>query len=146
ATAIADGVDDEIIAEMRSRRRKLIEDSDDVGEALAILEKRANDPRHKLKEAIIAGGLRDAKREADNYVESAAAVDAALIAVEKALTDLQRRGNDLQRALRTAGISDNSRLSNTLQASTRWAMWKSSPILAELASVPFTPGNKRFTL
>lgn len=146
ANAIADGVDEEVIADMRLRRRELIEQTDDVGEALVILEKRANDPRHKLQAAIIAGGLRDAKREAETYIQSAAAVDAALASVEKSLTDLQRHGNDLQKALRIAGISDNARISNTLQSSTRWAMWKSAPILAELANVPFTPGNKRYTL
>lgn len=146
AIAIADGVDDEIIADMRRRRRELIEQASDLGDALLVLEKRAADPREKLQASIIAGGLRDARREADTYIQSAAAVDAALVAVEKALTDLRKHGSDLSRALRIAGVDDQARLSNTLHSATRWAIWKSSPSLAELAQVPHTPANKRYAL
>ena len=142
SNALVDGVDDEIIAEMRRRRRELIEQSDDIGEALIVLQARAADPQEKLKAAIIAGGFREARRQADEYVTSAAAVDAALIALEKAFVGLRDRGQELRRALGKCGL-DDVRLSNTLESSIRWALWRNSPVLSETMKLAHTPHDRR---
>lgn len=146
ANALADGVDDETLADMRRRRRQLIEEADDVGEALVVLEKRAADPQEKLRAAIAAGAIRDARRHADEYTKSAAAVDDAFAALEASFEALETGARRLQRALYAAGVGDAARISNTLQPSLRWALWRSSPKLAKAIGLSHTPFNKRQTL
>lgn len=144
--ALADGADEHIVADMRQRRREFVEQADDIGGAIAVLQARQNDPNENAKIANAAKARKDAKTDADAYVRSAAAVDRALVALEAAFIDMRARGSDLQRSLRQAGISDNARISNTLGPSSRWSVWANAPAFAESVNVAFTPHAKRTRL
>lgn len=146
AEAIADGADDLTLADLRQRRRELLEQTDDVGQAIAVLEARANDPKIKEREAAQAKARQAARQEAEKYKAAAAAVDDALRTLETSFEALETGARQLQRALFAAGVSDNARLSNTLQPSLRWALWKAGPKFAKAIGVSHTPFDKRRTL
>lgn len=144
--ALADGADDLTLADLRRRRRELVEQTDDVSEAIALLEQRANDPKTKEREAAQAKARQAARQEAEKYKAAAAAVDDALRALEERFEALETGARLLQRALFAAGVSDNARISNTLQPSLRWSLWKDSPRFAKAIGVSHTPFDKRRTL
>lgn len=145
ATALADG-DEAGLAELRRRRRELIEEADDAASAIALLEARASDPQVKLRAAMAAGALRDARRRADEYRNAAHEVDGALAALETRFEALEASARTLSRSLTAAGVGDTARIHNTLQPSLRWALWRSSPKLAKAMGVAHTPFVKRRTL
>lgn len=145
ANAMADG-DDSALAELRQRRRELVEMADDAASAIAVLEKRESDPNEKLRRAMAAGALRDARRQADAYRAAAQEVDDAIAALETRFQALEASARQLSRALNAAGVGDSARLYNTLLPSLRWALWRSSPRVAKAMGVPHTPFGKRLTL
>lgn len=146
AEAIADGVDDETLADLRRRRRELVEQTDDVGQAITLLEQRANDPKIKEREQAAAKARQTARHEAEKYKACAAAVDEALRSLETNFEAMETGARLLQRALQAAGVSDAARMSNTLQPSLRWAMWRSAPRLAKAIGLSHTPFERRRTL
>lgn len=143
ADSIADGLDEETIRLLRQRRRELSEEVDDLGEAIHVLEQRAEDPGVLAKASQQAKARKEAKKKAADYVAAAARVDSALASVELAFNDMRRIGLDLQRSLREGGAGDNARIANTLMASSRWAIWANAPTFAEMSNVAFTPYDKR---
>lgn len=146
AEALADGADEFTLAELRQRRRELIEQSDDASSAIAVLQQRASDPNEKLRQAMAAGALRDARRHADAYRDAAREVDDALANLEEKFEALEAGARQLGRSLNASGVGDSARISNTLEPSLRWALWKSSPKLAKAVGLSHTPWNKRRTL
>lgn len=145
ATALADG-DEAGLAELRQRRRELVEMADDAAGAIAVLEKRESDPNEKLRRAVAAGALRDARRQADAYRSAAQEVDDVLATLEARFGALETAARTLSRSLIAAGVGDSARIYNTLQPSLRWALWRSSPRLAKAIGVAHTPFVKRRTL
>lgn len=145
ATALADG-DDAALAELRTRRRELIEQADDASSAIEVLQARANDPQAKLRAAMAAGALRDARRQADSYRGAAQQFDEALATLESKFEALETGARLLSRSLIAAGLSDNARIHNTLEPSLRWAVWRSSPKLAKAIGLAHTPFAKRRAL
>jgi chromosome segregation ATPase len=145
ANALADG-DEAGLAELRDRRRALIVEADDVASAIEVLNARANDPQAKLRAAMAAGALRDARRRADEYRVAAQEVDDAIATLEAKFGALETSARTLSRSLIAAGVGDAARIYNTLQPSLRWALWRSSPRLAKAMGVAHTPFVKRRTL
>lgn len=146
ATAIADGVDEMTLAEMRQRRRQLVEQSEDLSEAIAVLQARGDDPRTKEREQALSRARQHARRQADNYVTSAAAVDECLAELERRFESLSTNGRELARALNASGVGDSARISNTLTPSLRWALWRNSPAFSKAADISHTPFAKRRSL
>lgn len=143
AAGIADGLDDLTLAEMRQRRRQLVEQCDDVAEAIALLEKRASDPTIKEREKALKRARADARRRADLLVIAAADLDSALAKLDEAFGTMQQRTAEMQASLREAGLSDAGRMGVQLLPSLRWATWAKAPAFAEASQVPRAPADRR---
>ncbi len=146
ATGVAEGLDDFTLDEMRQRRRQLVEQCDDVAEAIALLEKRAADPAIKETEKALKRARADARRRADLLVIAAADVDSALAKLDQAFGAMQQRTNEMQASLREAGLSDAGRIGVQLLPSLRWAAWAKAPSFAEASQVPRAPADRRKAL
>lgn len=146
AEGVADGLDDMTLGEMRDQRRRLVEECDDLSEAIALLEKRAADPAIKERAKAMAKARVEARRRADVLVTAAADVDAALAKLDQAFGQMQVRTNEMQESLRLAGLSDSGRLGVQLLPSLRWASWAKAPLFAEASQVPRAPANRRHSL
>lgn len=146
AEGVADGLDDFTLGEMRQLRRQLVEECDDVGEAIAILEKRASDPAIQERAKAAKKARAEAGKRADLLVTAAADVDAALAKLDQTFGQMQVRTNEMQEALRLAGLSDGGRLGIQLLPSLRWASWAKAPRFAEASQVPRAPADRRHSL
>lgn len=146
AIAVADGLDEMTIGEMRSQRRQLVEECDDLAEAIAVLQARASDPSILERAKAMAKARAEARRHADLVLIAAADVDAALLKLDQVFGQMQMRTREMQEALRAAGAPDTGRLSVQLLPSLRWASWAKAPLFAEASQVPRAPANRRKSL
>lgn len=146
ASALASDASDAQVAKLRSRRRELVEQCDDLAEAMRFSESRGSDAKRQAEADKLNALRAEAKKTAEAFIANASAVDAALATVEAAFEKLKLSGLDLGRALRLAGLSDNSRIMNTLTPSLRWAAWKSAPAFSEQSQIPRAEFHRRKTM
>lgn len=144
--AIADDEDDETVADMRSRRRELIDDCDDVSQAIEALKARIDSPAAKAKAADLVVKRAAAARQAEEFLSAADGVDAALAALGRAHAALVQKQQDLHRSLFDAGLSDNGRIGRMILPALRWATWRSAAGFAKGAAVPRAQENRRATM
>lgn len=143
AQAILDEADDRELSKLRTRRRNLIDEADDLGEALRGLEQRAEDYLEKERKGEQTKALNDARSAADSFVANAKEVDEALLTLEQAFDKLKLSEIDLSRALRLAGRSARGHLVNGIGPALRWASWLTAQGFSEMAQVPRVPAQRR---
>ena len=146
ADAIAHGRPDDEVQELRERRRDAVEDADDTGEALRVVEDLEERRAATERRAELRGRRAEATEKAEVLVESARAVDEALAALETAAAAHQLAALDAARALRRAGLSDDGRIGRMQRPFAKWSAWAGAPTFAEMAEMARTPVAKRRSL
>lgn len=146
AKAVADEADDRELSRLRTRRRDLAEEADDLSEALRHIEDRAKAAVDEEQQKKVAKACDEARACSSGLVQAAGEVDDALMALEQAFDKLRLSEIDLSRALRRAGQSSNGRLVNGIGPALRWAVWRSAEGFAKLAEVPRAPSHRRRSL
>ena len=146
ADAIAHGRPDDEVQALRERRRDAVEDADDTGEALRVVEDRERVEATREARKRRAELVREARERAEALIESARAVDGALAALETAAAAHQLAALDAARALRRAGLSDDGRIGRMIRPFAKWSSWHGAPTWAEMAEMARTPFAKRRAL
>jgi hypothetical protein len=144
--AIADDEDDETVDGMRLRRRELIDDCDDVSQAIEALKARLDSPAAKAEAARRIVKRAAAGKQAEEFLSAADAVDEALAALGRAHSALEKKQRDLHVSLFDAGLSDGGRIGRMMLPALRWATWRAAPNFAKGAAVPRAQQNRRTTM
>jgi hypothetical protein len=143
ATALADETD---TSKLRARRRELMEQCDDLAEAISFAEGRHADARRKA-DADKSQALRaDAREKGAAFTKAAADVDSALAQLEQAFARFKLTTVDLSRSLRLAGMADDARIANAITPSLRWAAWLAAPAFSEQSQIPRAEAHRRKSL
>ncbi|MDF2231582.1 hypothetical protein P2H44_03360 [Albimonas sp. CAU 1670] len=144
AERVADGEgQSEQVAEMRAKRRRLLGEHSDLGEALAVLRRRRADEAEKAQEQNRQEALVRMHAQVDEFLDASSAIDEALEALEDAHNRLHLASLDLSRSARMAGESDGGRLSNAIGPAMRWAAWHSAPGASKDMQVPRATGARQ---
>lgn len=146
AKAVADEADHRELSRLRTRRRDLAEEADDISEALRHIEDRAKAAVDEEQQKKVAKACDEARACSSGFIKAAGEVDDALMALEQAFDKLRLSEIDLSRALRRAGQSSNGRLVNGIGPALRWAVWRSAEGFAKMAEVPRAPAHRRRSL
>lgn len=144
--AVADGAEDSALAQMRSRRRDLIDQCDDISQAIQALQGRRDEAARKADaaEQSVARGM--ARRRTEEFLSAANDFDAALAALDRAYAALEGKQRDLATALRLAKLSDGGRIGTLMKPALRWATWRSAPNFADATGVPRADMHRRSPL
>ena len=143
AEGLLDGAGQDALEDLRHRRRDAIDEASDIGDALSVLESRRRQGQEEAEAKERQKHKAAARESAEAFVAAARKLDERLAHVEEAYADLRRHALDLGRSLRLAGCGDNSRVTNSVGPSMRWASWHSAPGYSEAAAVPRAPGHRR---
>ena len=134
------------IAELRKRRRDALEEVDDLGEALRLTEDQLAKAEARKRQEKTKALVSEANELAHRFIETSAAVDAALAELERAAVAYRLTAMDLASGLRRAGLTDGGRIGRMASPHSRWSAWKSAPTWCELAEVARTSPPRRETL
>lgn len=140
ARGIASGDD---VTGLQAERRQLIDDLDDKGAALRLLDDRRETMEAEQRERHRAGLLETARRDRDALLAACEAFDAKLAELEDAYGAVTKAELRLATSARIAGHSDGGRIARNLKRAVQWAMCQSAPATAEAAGVPRSNSNRR---
>jgi hypothetical protein len=144
--AVADCADDSALAQMRSKRRDLIDQCDDLSQAIQALQGRRDDAARKAADAEQSVRRGMAAKRADEFLSAADRMDDALAALDRAYAVLEGKQRELATSLRLAGLSDSGRIGTMMKPALRWATWRAAPNFAKGAAVPRAQENRRATM
>lgn len=131
------------VARLRIRRRELVEQCDDLAEAIRFAEGRQTDAKRKEADERQSALRRDARQKAAAFVTAAGEVDDVLAKLEEAFSKFNLMRLDLSRALRLAGLGDDARIANSVSPALRWASWRSAPAFSEQSQIPRAEVQRR---
>jgi hypothetical protein len=144
--AVADGAEDSKLAQMRTDRRDLIDQCDDLSQAIGALQGRRDDAARRAAEAERSARRGAARKAADEFLSAAAELDRALAAVDAAHAAVEARQRDLATSLRLAGLSDGGRVGAMMKPALRWATWSSAPNFSDAAGIARAEMRRRSPL
>lgn len=141
AERIADGdADQALVGKLRAKRRELMEEHGDLGEALTLVRERETNKVQAERDRTRREAMTKARQDADELLAAASAVDAAL---DAAHGRMRLAALDLSRSLRLSGNADAGRLAYSLGPAMRWAAWSMAPGASEDMQVPRATGTRR---
>lgn len=140
AAGVAGGDD---VARLRAERRELVEDLDDRGAALRLLDDRRETMEAEQRERHRTGLLETARRDRDALLDACEAFDVKLAELEDAYGAVTRAELRLATSARVAGHGDGGRIARNLRRAVQWAMNRHAPATAEAAGVPRSNSNRR---
>ncbi|MHC4342641.1 MAG: hypothetical protein ACYSX0_20795 [Planctomycetota bacterium] len=143
--ALLDGRDEEL-ERLRAQRDEAMRDADELCGAIDLAAERERRAQEEAEAQRRRGHTARARALADERAGAAAAVDAALAALDAAAAEHRRLGDELADELRLAGLGDGGRIARAAKQNMRWAAWNSAPTAAELMEVPFAQSRRRAPL
>lgn len=140
AVGIASGDD---VTKLQAERRQLVDDLDDKGAALRLLDDRRETIEAEQRERHRAGLLGTARRDRDAMLAACETFDVKLAELEDAFGAVTKAELRLATSARLAGHGDGGRIARNMKRAVQWAMCQSAPATAEAAGVPRSNSNRK---
>ena len=133
--------DDEAVRRLRETRQDAAEEADDLGEVLKLAERQEAVRQAAERARQLFEARTEARTKAEAFERTTTDVDAALSALEAAVSHQAEAANDLNVALLAAGLSDHGRAHRWMLAAFNAALLHAALTTANLtrATLPLQP-------